>query len=122
MIGFGTAGRIAYSAVRQARAQGIPVGLFRPVSLSPFPSAQIAELSKNAQSILVVEMNTGQMLEDILQVVGRRCPVQFYGRMGGIVPFPDEILTEIQRLAKEKPGLDADPRAVWIQHMKEILN
>ncbi len=122
VIGFGTAGRIAYSAVRQARAQGIPVGLFRPVSLSPFPSTQIAELAKNAQSILVVEMNTGQMLEDILRDVGRRCPVQFYGRMGGIVPFPDEILTAIQRLAKEKPGLDADPRADWIQHMKKILN
>jgi 2-oxoglutarate ferredoxin oxidoreductase subunit alpha len=122
VIGFGTAGRVAFSAVRAARAAGIPVGLFRPITLSPFPAQQIAKLAEKAQSMLVVEMNSGQMLDDVIRWTGGRTPVLFYGRMGGIVPFQDEILEEIQRIAKDPPELGVDPRQVWIHHMKDILN
>jgi len=62
VIGYGTAGRVALSAVRSARAEGIPVGLLRPITLSPYPFAKIAELANQAHAFLVVEMNTGQML------------------------------------------------------------
>ena len=91
VIGFGTAGRIALSAVRMARAEGIKVGLMRPVTLAPFPGERIKTLSKEKQGFLVVEMNTGQMLEDILKFSQGRIPVEFYGRPGGIMLVSDEI-------------------------------
>ena len=89
--------------MRTARQAGIPVGLFRPISLSPFPYEQITALADQVESILVVEMNAGQMLDDVLRAVKGRIPVEFYGRMGGMVPFPDEILAEIQRLHHRPP-------------------
>jgi 2-oxoglutarate ferredoxin oxidoreductase subunit alpha len=115
IIGFGTAGRVALTAVRTARAEGIRVGLLRPITVGPFPSEQIEELTRGAQSILVVEMNTGQMLDDVRLAVKDRVPVDFYGRPGGVVPFPDEILNEIHRLAKNPPPLTGDPRKRWLQ-------
>jgi 2-oxoglutarate ferredoxin oxidoreductase subunit alpha len=114
VIGFGTAGRVALSAVRTARAEGIKVGLLRPVSLNPFPATQVEALAKRAQTILVVEMNSGQMLDDVRLAVHNQCPVEFYGRMGGIVPFPDEVLDEIHRISKEKIPLGGDPRRRWM--------
>ena len=100
VVGFGSAGRVALSAVRAARAEGIPVGLFRPISLSPFPTNEILKLCDRTEGFLVVEMNTGQMLEDVRLAVAGRRPVEFYGRMGGVMPFPDEILAEIRRMAQ----------------------
>ncbi len=102
VVGFGTAGRVALSAVRAARAEGIPVGLFRPISLSPFPSTYLRALAKSGARFLVVEMNGGQMVNDVRLAVGGRAPVSFYGRMGGMVPFPDEILEQIRELAIHK--------------------
>jgi 2-oxoglutarate ferredoxin oxidoreductase subunit alpha len=96
VVGFGTAGRVAQTAVKQARAQGLKVGLFRPISLFPFPSARLAELAVNARQFLVVEMNAGQMVEDVRLAVEGRVPVKFHGRMGGVVPYPDELLEVIQ--------------------------
>ncbi len=122
VIGFGTSGRVAFSAVRAARAQGIPVGLFRPISLSPFPYQRISELSKKAKSFLVVEMNTGQMLDDVRLATAERIPVEFYGRMGGIVPYEDEILGEIQRIAKNPMPLGEDPRVAWMKRLKAMIN
>lgn len=122
VIGFGSSGRIAFSAVRTAREQGIPVGLFRPISLSPFPEKEIDELSKKVKSILVVEMNTGQMYEDVRLAISNRIPVEFYGRTGGVVPFQDEVLGEIQRMARDPMPLGQDARQAWIQRMKTILN
>lgn len=119
VIGFGTAGRIALTAVRNARAEGIKVGLFRPISLSPFPFSQIDELAKSTHGILVTEMNTGQMLEDIKMAVKGRVPIEFYARLGGIVPYPDEILGEIRRLALGPRSPDGDPRARWMQRLKD---
>ncbi len=122
IVGFGTAGRVAYSAVREARAAGIPVGLIRPITLSPFPAKEIAAATSNAQAVLVVEMNTGQMLDDVIRVVNGRAPVEFYGRMGGIMFFQDEVMGEIQRIVRERPALGVDPRAAWLKRMREILN
>lgn len=119
VIGFGTAGRIALTAVRNARAEGIKVGLFRPISVSPFPFPQLEELVKTTQGILVTEMNTGQMLEDVRMAVKGRVPVEFYARLGGMVPYPDEILGEIRRLVYEPKLPDGDPRQRWMQRLKD---
>lgn len=115
VIGFGTAGRVSLSAVRTARAEGIKVGLLRPISLRPFPYNQIKALADRVRSILVVEMNSGQMLDDVLQAVGEKTPVDFYGRMGGVVPFPDEVLAEIRRQAFEPIHPNGHPRQAWMK-------
>lgn len=117
VVGFGTAGRIALSAVRTARQQGIKVGLLRPITVSPFPFDALDELASRAQGFLVTEMNMGQMLQDVQLAVKGRAPVEFYGRTGGVVPFPDEILQEIQRMATTKLSLTADPRQAWLERM-----
>ena len=96
VIGFGTAGRIALSAVETARAKGLRVGLLRPQTLWPFPEDRLSQLADSVQACLVVEMNAGQMLNDVRLAVGGQIPVKFYGRMGGVVPMPDEILNAIE--------------------------
>jgi 2-oxoglutarate ferredoxin oxidoreductase subunit alpha len=120
-LGFGTAGRIALSAVRTARAQGIKVGLFRPVTVAPYPYQRVAELASKAKALLVVEMNSGQMLEDVRLAVNGHTPIEFYGRLGGVVPFPDEILGEIQRVSKVTPKVVDDPAAVWLKRMNASI-
>jgi 2-oxoglutarate ferredoxin oxidoreductase subunit alpha len=117
VVGFGTAGRVALSAVRAAREQGIRIGLLRPITISPFPSKVLTELLDRVRGILVVEMNTGQMLEDVRLVVQGRVPVEFYGRLGGVVPFPDEILREIQRVVADKSKVETNPREAWFERM-----
>jgi 2-oxoglutarate/2-oxoacid ferredoxin oxidoreductase subunit alpha len=97
IVAFGTVGRIAQSAVRKARARGLKVGLFRPVTLWPFPKQALDRLSRQVEGLLVVEMNAGQMLQDVELVVQDRRPVYFLGRMGGSIPLPDEILKAIPR-------------------------
>jgi len=104
LVAFGTMGRVCQTVVREAREEGIKVGLLRPVTLWPFPSARIAELAGQVQSILTVEMNAGQMVEDVQLAVKGQCPVRFYGRTGGIVPLPDDILPELEKLAAEIAG------------------
>ncbi|MDD5469068.1 MAG: 3-methyl-2-oxobutanoate dehydrogenase subunit VorB [Anaerolineales bacterium] len=121
VIGYGTAGRVAFSAVRAARAEGIKAGLFRPVSLNPYPYAQVEALAGRVGNILVTEMNSGQMLEDVQRSVKGRIPVEFYGRMGGMVPFPDEILAEIKRMATESVPVDGDPRLRWMQRFASVV-
>jgi 2-oxoglutarate ferredoxin oxidoreductase subunit alpha len=101
IVAFGTAGRVAQTAIKQARAQGIRIGLLRPISLFPFPEQRISELASQVRGILVVEMNAGQMLEDVRLAVNGRVPVRFYGRMGGAVPFPEEILSAITEMDHE---------------------
>lgn len=106
VIGYGTAGRIAYSAVEAAREAGLKVGLLRPQTLWPFPEDRVSTLADQVDGCLVVEMNAGQMLEDVRLAIGGQIPVSFYGRMGGIVPMPDEILgaitQEYERLAQRQ--------------------
>ena len=117
IIGFGTAGRVALSAVRKARAQGIKVGLLRPITVSPFPIEAIEQLIGRVSGFLVTEMNSGQMLEDVRLAVKGRAPVEFYGRMGGVVPFTEEILHEIERVASNKLTVEANPREEWYERM-----
>lgn len=121
VVGFGTAGRIALSAVRAAREKGIKVGLFRPVTLAPFPKDALDALAEKAKAFLVVEMNAGQMLDDVRLVVCGRKPVAFFGRMGGVVPFPDEVLTEIDRLVSGAASLDGNPRDRWLARLAETI-
>ncbi|MGI6153164.1 MAG: 3-methyl-2-oxobutanoate dehydrogenase subunit VorB [Christensenellaceae bacterium] len=99
---FGTIARIAKNAVMKAREQGIKVGIIRPVSLWPFPSETIAAASKKVKGILDVEMNAGQMLEDVKLAVEGRVPVKFFGILGGIVPTPNQIYDEIIKMKEGK--------------------
>ncbi len=101
IVGFGTAGRVAQTAVKHLRQDGIAVGLFRPVTLWPFPSQPLAQIAKEARGFLVVEMNAGQMVHDVREIVGNQIPVGFYGRMGGAIPTPEEIENEIISLCKQ---------------------
>lgn len=98
LVAFGTMGRICKTALRAARRAGLKVGLLRPISLWPFPEQRLFELAGQVQRMLVVEMNAGQMLLDVQAAVQGRAPVQFYGRMGGMVPLPDEISAQIDKL------------------------
>ncbi len=98
VVGYGSAGRIALSAVQKLRAQGVPVGLFRPISLYPFPAGRLRQLAAQVSAILVVEMNAGQMLEDVRLTVAERTPIHFYGRMGGAIPVPEEIENALHEL------------------------
>jgi len=117
VVGFGTAGRVALSAVRAARQRGLKVGLLRPITVSPFPFRAIEQLAARVGGFLVVEMNAGQMLEDVRLAVKERVPIEFYGRMGGVVPFPDEILGEIQRLAAGQARPGVHPRQAWFERI-----
>jgi len=121
VVGFGTAGRISLSAVRAAREQGIKVGLLRPITVAPFPEAILDELTGKVKAFLVVEMNSGQMLEDVRLVVRGRKPVEFFGRMGGVVPFPDEVLVEIERLAAGPLTTEGHPRDRWLSRLTETI-
>src|SRR5574341_1213567 len=97
VVGYGTAGRIAYTAVEMARERGMKVGLLRPQTLWPFPEDRLSQLADCVKGVLVVEMNAGQMIDDVKLATGGQIPVTFYGRMGGVVPMPDEIFDAIVR-------------------------
>lgn len=91
-VAFGSIARICLKAIEDARAAGLKIGLLRPITLWPFPYGRISELAEKMKGILVVELNAGQMIEDVRLAVEGRVPVKHYGRMGGIVPNPGEIL------------------------------
>jgi 2-oxoglutarate ferredoxin oxidoreductase subunit alpha len=104
---YGTAARISRTAVARARAAGLRAGLFRPITLWPFPAAELADVASRARGVLVVEMSAGQMVEDVRLAVEGRVPVRFHGRMGGMVPSPDEIIEALRDLDREAgPGRD----------------
>lgn len=98
VVAFGIVSRIVYSTVDQARAQGLKVGLLRPITLWPFPSARIAELAARDVRFLSAELSTGQMVEDVRLAVEGRAPVHFYGRCGGMVPGSEELLAEYGKI------------------------
>ena len=95
---FGATARIARSAVKKARSAGIKAGLVRPITLWPFPDAIIKNAVKNAKAMLVVEMNSGQMVEDVKLAVDCRIPVEFHGRSGGVIPSTGEVLDKIKNI------------------------
>lgn len=96
---YGSTARVARSAVDKARAEGINAGLFRPQTLWPFPVKQLKEATGNAKAVLVSEMSMGQMVDDVKMALEFKLPVEFYGRQGGFVPNPDEILKKIKEIS-----------------------
>ena len=101
IVAYGTTARIARSAMRKLRAEGIKAGLIRPITLWPFPNAPIAKAAEHAKAFLTVEMSMGQMVDDVRLAVDGKKPVHFFGRTGGIVPTVREIMTQVETLAKE---------------------
>lgn len=102
VVAFGMAARIAKGAIKNSRANGLQVGLLRPITLWPFPSEIIQELSKETKQFLVFEMNMGQMLEDVQLSLGDKGEISFYGRPGGVISTPSEITQVISRLYYQK--------------------
>ncbi len=96
IVAFGTSARIAKTAVTLARAEGLKIGMIRPITLYPFPQKIIADIAERVERILVVEMNLGQMVEDVRLAVNGRAPVAFYGRPGGAVIAVENILCAIR--------------------------
>jgi 2-oxoglutarate ferredoxin oxidoreductase subunit alpha len=90
------------------------------VTVSPFPREAIEKLMGQVSGFLVVEMNSGQMLEDVRLCVRGRVPIEFYGRMGGVVPFPEEILNEIKRVTSSKLSVEINPRDAWFERMAAV--
>lgn len=98
LVAFGLAARICQKVVELARENGIKAGLFRPITLFPFPTDPIAALADRVGRFLVVEMNAGQMVEDVRLAVEGKRPVDFAGRMGGVIPTPEEILEKVEKM------------------------
>ncbi|MDE6395032.1 MAG: 3-methyl-2-oxobutanoate dehydrogenase subunit VorB, partial [Duncaniella sp.] len=96
IVAFGCVARICQKAVEEARAQGIKVGLLRPITLWPFPAEDVKRLGRQVKGILVVELNAGQMIEDVRLSLDEIKPVHHFGRMGGIVMDPDEVLVALK--------------------------
>jgi pyruvate/2-oxoacid:ferredoxin oxidoreductase alpha subunit len=101
VMGFGIVSRILKTVVEKLREDGMKIGLLRPITLFPFPKDKIATLSKTVKKFLVVEMNNGQMVDDVRLAVMGKCPVQFYGRMGGVVPSMAELYDQAKQLAEK---------------------
>ncbi|MBO7633833.1 MAG: 3-methyl-2-oxobutanoate dehydrogenase subunit beta, partial [Lachnospiraceae bacterium] len=99
IVAYGASSRVSRSAVDAARAEGIKAGLVRPITLWPFPVDAIEATVPAAKQYLTVEMSMGQMVDDVRLAVNGRRPVSFFGRTGGIIPTPAEVLGEIKKLA-----------------------
>ena len=96
IVGFGISARIGQKAAEMAREEGLKVGLLRPITLFPFPTNEIKRLAEKVKGVLTVELSAGQMVDDVRLAVNGKVPVEFYGRMGGIVPSPDEVLNALK--------------------------
>jgi len=99
LVAFGTSSRICQKAIEIGRAKGIRVGLLRPITLWPFPSKAISEMTCHVKGFLSVEMSSGQMVDDVkLAIFNSKCtvPVEYFGRMGGILPSPNEVIEALE--------------------------
>lgn len=119
IVAFGLMSRICLRAIELARSQGIKAGLLRPITLYPYPYEILRKLKHQLRGALVAEMNTGQMIEDVRLGLGDAVPVDFYGRMGGIIPPPEEILEKI--VAFNRDLTDALPGRTFITEAKNGL-
>jgi 2-oxoglutarate ferredoxin oxidoreductase subunit alpha len=113
IVAYGTSARVAETAIERARERGLRVGLFRPITLWPFPSADLARVAATARAVVVVEMAAGQLAEDVRLAVGSSAPILLHGRMGGMVPTPGEIVDVLRRAwaTTEPLGHWPDPEA-----------
>jgi 2-oxoglutarate ferredoxin oxidoreductase subunit alpha len=109
VVSYGTMARICQTAIDELTAEGVSVGLFRPISLFPFPEAEIHEQAtrKNIKNVLTIEMSTAQMNDDVEKAIKGKRPVHFYGRTGGIVPSVEEIKEQVYQLAARKKSTKA---------------
>ena len=111
IVAYGTAARVARTAVERGRAQGLRLGLFRPISLWPFPARELAAVAPRLRAIVVVELSAGQMIEDVRLAVDGATPILFHGRTGGIVPTPGDVLAAARRAwsvtVPREPAADA---------------
>ena len=98
VVAYGATARVVKNAVKAARAKGLSVGLFRPISLWPFPEKRLLALADSAKAFLTVEMSMGQMVEDVKLATECKKPVHFYGRTGGVIPTPAEVQAEIEKI------------------------
>ena len=99
IVAYGITSRICKTAIAAARAKGIKVGLLRPITLYPYPKKPLLKLADSAKHFLVVELNMGQMVDDVKVATECRKPVSFFGRTGGVIPSPAEVLAEIEKIA-----------------------
>jgi 2-oxoglutarate ferredoxin oxidoreductase subunit alpha len=97
LVAYGTAARVARTAVERARAEGLRAGLFRPITLWPFPAQALREAAGSARAVLAVEMSAGQMVEDVRLAIEGAVPVFHHGRMGGMVPSPDGVVEAMRQ-------------------------
>ena len=100
VVAYGTTARICREAIHEARAQGLSVGMVRPITLWPFPVNAFEKVVERAKGFLTVEMSLGQMVDDVRLAVNGRCPVRFFGRTGGMVPSDEEVLAEIEKMVE----------------------
>lgn len=96
IVSFGSAARIAEKALELAREEGLKVGLFRPITLWPFPQKELAEAAQGKKGVLVAEINAGQMVQDVRLAINNTVKVEHFGRLGGIVPEPEEIVKALK--------------------------
>jgi 2-oxoglutarate ferredoxin oxidoreductase subunit alpha len=96
IVAYGTAARVARTAIERARSQGLRVGMFRPITLWPFPSAELSSIASRVRAFVVVELSAGQMVEDVRLAIEGRTPVFFHGRTGGMVPTPGEVVDAVR--------------------------
>jgi len=102
VVAFGIAARIAKGAIKNARANGLKVGMLRPITLWPFPTVQLQEVAKRTKHFLVFEMNMGQMIEDVQLALEGKGQIHFHGRPGGVIPTPSEVFRIVSRLYYQK--------------------
>jgi 2-oxoglutarate ferredoxin oxidoreductase subunit alpha len=100
LVAYGTTARVCRSVMDRARAAGLKVGLIRPITVSPFPYDEIAEVARTAKAFLTVEMSLGQMVEDVKVAVSGAAPVHFYGTTGGVIPTAADILERVEEIAR----------------------
>ena len=98
IVAFGSAARLTQKAIEMAREEGIKVGLLRPITLWPFPSKEVARYAQGKKGVLVVEINAGQMVQDVRLAINGAVPVEQFGRLGGIVPEPEEIVEALKKM------------------------
>ena len=96
IVSFGSAARISEKAIELARAEGIKVGLLRPITVWPFPTKEVAAIAHGKKGVLVAEINAGMMVEDVRLAINGEVPVEHFGRLGGIVPEPEEIVEALK--------------------------
>jgi 2-oxoglutarate ferredoxin oxidoreductase subunit alpha len=103
MVAYGTAARVARTAVERAREEGLRAGLFRPITLWPFPAEPLVRVAAGARAVLAVELSTGQLVEDVRLAIEGRVPVFHHGRTGGMVPSPDEVVATMRQALAVTP-------------------